>query len=281
MNYYEYFMKSITDIRELQKIEFDILCDLDRFCRENGIKYFLCGGTLIGAVRHKGFIPWDDDIDIGMLRPDYDHFIESYSSERNQLLWYGNNPRYCFPFARVFTKGTLLTGGDFPETGCGVYVDIFPYDEVSDDPRKWKKSVRRLSAVNGFLTLRNIRLFRHGRSWSKQLVVFAGRLLRLVPNRFLLSWLDRCNKRESVPGGPCVACFSTFSGYGLKEVHRRIPFDEFVEVEFETRKFPAAKGWHECLSDQYGDYMKLPPVEKRITHHDFHAWWKDQNGKTP
>ena len=274
-------MKEITSSHEFQTIVFDILCDIDDFCRQHGLRYFLCGGTLLGSVRHKGFIPWDDDVDIAMLRPDYERFLKEYSSSNNRLVWFGNEPTCYFPFAKVYDTRTVLVNNEYPNCKLGVYVDVFPYDEVSADPRKWRKSVRRLSAVNGILTLRNIRLFRHGRSWFKQLVVFAGRLLRLVPNRFLLSWLDRCNKRESVPGGPCVACFSTTSGYGLKEVHRRIPFDEFVEVEFEARKFPAAKGWHECLSDQYGDYMKLPPAEKRITHHDFHAWWKDQNGKTP
>jgi lipopolysaccharide cholinephosphotransferase len=274
-------MKQIANIRDLQKIEFSILCDIDRFCREKEIRYFLCGGTLIGAVRHKGFIPWDDDIDIGMLRPDYERFIKLYSSERNQLIWYGNNPKYCFPFARVFAKGTLLTGGDFPGIGCGVYVDVFPYDEVDDNPKEWKRSVRRLEIINDLLTLRNIRLFRKGRSLFKQLVVFLRFPLRLIPNRLPLAWLDRCNARRPRTKDTRIACFSTGAGYGIKEVHRRELFESFVNVTFEGMCFPAAKGWHECLSDQYGDYMKLPPVEKRITHHDFQAWWKDQNENMP
>ena len=268
-------MKEITDICELQKIEFDILCDIDDFCRGHNIRYFLCGGTLLGAVRHKGFIPWDDDVDIGMPRADYERFVHGFSSKRNRLVWHGNDPTYFNPGAKVIDTRTLLVDNEYPNCKVGVFVDVFPYDEVSNDPRKWRKAVRRLSAVNAFLTLRNLCLFRSGRPWFKQLIVLAGRMLRLVPNRFPLAWLDRCNKRDSVPNGPCMACFSTTAGYGLKEVHRRTLFDEFVEVEFETRKFYAAKGWHECLTDQYGDYMQLPPMEKRIPHHDFRAWWKN------
>ena len=94
-------MKEITDIRELQEIEFDILCDIARFCRENGIRYFLCGGTLLGAIRHKGFIPWDDDVDIGMLRPDYERFLETYKSDHNELWWHGNKSGYFSPFAKL------------------------------------------------------------------------------------------------------------------------------------------------------------------------------------
>lgn len=265
-------MKEITDIRELQKIEFDILCDIDRFCRENDIHYFLAAGTLLGAIRHKGFIPWDDDIDIGMLRPDYEKFIAKYKSDKNELWWYGNTPKYFFPYAKVVAKGTLLTGGDFPYLGCGVFVDILPYDEIEDSQSKWKRAINRWAIINQILTLRNIRLFRKGRSLLKQFVVFLRAPLRLIPNRWFLSWLDRKIVRGKMDGPHKIAHLVSGAMYGLREIHNSDIFNDFITVSFEGKSFFAPKGWHDFLKDLYGDYMKLPPAEKQKAHHDFRAW---------
>ena len=271
-------MKEITDIRELQKIEFDILCDIDDFCRKHGIRYFLCGGTLLGAVRHKGFIPWDDDVDIGMLRPDYERFIASYTSDRYELHWYGNRSKYFFPFAKVCDRRTLLTGGDFPDLGCGVFVDITPFDEIDDDPAKWRKAVRRWHWILNILTLRNIRLFRKGRSLFNQLVVFCRAPLRLFPNRVFLKWLDRKNTEKCKMENRKIACLVPGGMYGLKDIHSPNAFSGTDTVVFEGKPFPAMSGWGQYLTNLYGDYMQLPPLEKRIAHHDFHAWWKDSDG---
>lgn len=267
-------MKEITDIRELQKIEFDILCDIDRFCRENGIRYFLCGGTLLGAIRHKGFIPWDDDVDIGMLRPDYERFLETFKSDHNELWWHGNKSGYFSPFAKVSDKRTVLTGGDFPDMGCGVYVDITPFDEIPDDPKEWKKAARRWRWTWNLLTLRNIRLFRKGRSFLNQLIVFAFRPLRFIPNRWFVQWLERRNAKRIKDGPKRIACLVPGGMYGVKDVHPCEAFASTKPVVFEGAQFPAMSGWHEYLSNLYGDYMQLPPKEKQVPHHDFRAWWR-------
>lgn len=269
-------MKEITETTELQKIEFGILLDIDRFCRERGIRYFLCGGTLLGAIRHKGFIPWDDDIDIGMLRPDYERFLKEFSCPGRSLVWHGNDPAYFFPFAKVLDDRTLLVDNDFPNSRIGVFVDVFPFDETDDDPPSWKRSAARMERVNKVLALRNIRLFRKGRSLRNQLLVFLRAPLRLFPNRFLLDWHARANSRPCTAERRRIACFSTTNVYGVKDVHPREAFDGNVEVEFEGSSFPAMKGWHEYLTDLYNNYMRLPPEEKRTSHHNFRAWWKDR-----
>ena len=268
-------MKEITDIHEIQKIGFDILCDVDKFCHEHGIRYFLCGGTLLGAIRHKGFIPWDDDIDIGMLRPDYNRFLKEYTSPDNTLVWHGNDSTCFYPFAKLFNANTLLLDNDFQNHRIGVYIDVFPFDEVDDNPRIWNRSVRRMEWINKIHALRNIRLFRRGRPLLNQLIVFLRAPLRLFPNRMLLAWHDRQNSRPPKTNARKIACFSTTNVYGVKDVHPQEAFDEMVPVTFEGRVFPAPKGWHDYLSDLYGDFMKLPPKEKQVSLHNFRAWWKD------
>ena len=270
-------MKEITDIRELQKIEFDILCDIDQFCRENGIRYFLVAGTLLGAIRHKGFIPWDDDLDIGMLRPDYERFIKTYKSDRNELWWHGKQPRYFLPFAKVCAKGTLLTGGDFPDVGCGVYVDVLPYDEIDDNPTTIRATLRRWLWTYRVLTLRNIRLFRKGRPWWRQVAVFLGRPLRLVPNHWIVKWFERRNASSRTKGPCLIGLLGNGALYGTRDFHDSRLFAGTVKVEFEGHSFPTMSGWAENLTNLYGDYMTPPPEEKRIPHHDFQAWRKDDN----
>ena len=267
-------MKEITDICELQKIEFGILLDIDHFCRERGIRYFLCGGTLLGAIRHKGFIPWDDDIDIGMLRPDYERFLKEFTWPERSLVWHGNDPTYFFPFAKVLDDRTLLLDNDFPNNRIGVFVDVFPFDETNANPASWKRSVLRMEWFNKVLALRNIRLFRKGRPLWNQLLVFFRAPLRLFPNRMLLAWHARLNSRPPKTNKRKIACFSTTNVYGVKDVHPHEAFDGNVAVEFGGTAFPAMKGWHVYLTDLYGDYTRLPPEEKRISHHNFRAWWK-------
>ena len=261
----------------LEEIHEELLCqlrDITSVCDRNGIEYNLMCGTLLGCIRHKGFIPWDDDIDIGMLRPDYERFLKEFSSKKNALVWHGNEPTYFFPFAKVIDTDTLLIDNDFTNSRIGVYVDVFPFDEIEDDPSVWRHSAARMEWINRVLALRNIRLFRKGRPLLNQLIVFLRAPLRLFPNRMLLTWHDRLNSRPPKTDKRKIACFSTTNVYGVKDVHPHEAFDEMVPVAFEGRDFPAPKGWRDYLSDLYGDFMKLPPKEKQISHHNYRAWWR-------
>lgn len=124
-------MKKI-ETEEMKKLELDMLIDVAKFCDENDIRYYLSGGTLLGAVRHKGFIPWDDDIDISMPRPDYLKFVSTYngSSEFYQVQSIENNDKYWRTFAKVFDTRTYLKEDAIrmPKDGNGVFIDIFPID---------------------------------------------------------------------------------------------------------------------------------------------------------
>ena len=264
-------MKEISDIKEFQRIEFDILKDLHRFCESHGIRYFLCGGTLLGAVRHKGFIPWDDDIDIGMLRPDYERFIREYSSPRYAVrsLEFGN---YTQAFAKVVDTNTMVKEHGTTLPDMGVWLDIFPYDGAPSrdyclmETKQWKRFQQLI------LTL-NMPLFEHGWSWRRHFVVLALLPFRFLPRSFFASRLDRIAKRHSVTDSPYIGC--QIWGYGGKEILPRSVFESTIPVQFEGFHSYAMSGWHDYLTSLYGDYMTPPPPEKRKSTHDFKAWWKD------
>ena len=123
------------ELRKVQLVQLDIAKEVDRICKKHNIKYFLVGGTLIGAVRHKGFIPWDDDLDIGMLRSDYDKFFEIAQKElykKYEIVDWKIDPYYPHPMAKVVKKGTIYRESKRRDNGNhGIWIDIFPYDKVS------------------------------------------------------------------------------------------------------------------------------------------------------
>lgn len=128
------------ELRRLQLTLLEIVKDIDRVCRENGIRYFLEGGSCLGARRHGGFIPWDDDVDLGMVRADYDRFLEvapGALGEGYVVVHPGNEDRLAGQFAKVWKRGTVFATEETIEAGIpqGIFVDIFPYDEVCRDDR--------------------------------------------------------------------------------------------------------------------------------------------------
>ena len=140
-------MNNTEALKKLQDIELDILIMLKDFCLQHDISWFLDGGTVLGAARHKGFIPWDDDIDIGMLREDYDRFVSLAKTELPSgysLHDWSNTPGYSAMFAKVYKDNTKFYTEETIEAGCdqGIFVDIFPYDQLAEDSAQKKKQIR-------------------------------------------------------------------------------------------------------------------------------------------
>lgn len=261
-------MRTITQ-DELKSIQLDLLQKTADFCEANGIRYFLCGGTLLGAIRHKGYIPWDDDIDIAMPRPDYDRFVRTFNHPENyyQVVNMDINPAYEYAFAKVYDNRTIFKELYYPGDTFGVHIDVFPADGVKDATQ-----VNKIKMLHKVLNAKRANYFQ--RTWSKKIINTFGKLLLLpFSARQIATWMDNEARKYafgSVPKAGVIA-----NPYGPGEIVDKSVFDSDIYVEFEGRKYRAPIGYDTWLRSIYGDYMQLPPEEHRVPHHTFAAWWKD------
>lgn len=267
-------MREITDSKEIQAIELKIFDKIHEFCHARGLNYSLYGGTLIGAIRHKGFIPWDDDIDLIMPRPDYEIFCKEFHAQDFSLHDYRNDADYILPYAKVYYDKTLLIENSLPNKKSSVFVDVFPADGFPDDTKSLRKAVKARFWNMLFVSAKNTPLRKSGRRFYKTLVVYVLRTLTwMIPTRFFLKRFQMHVQQYGYHDNPFVADMTW--GYGASQCVPASAFDSFVDVEFEGRKAKVLSGWHIYLQNVFGDYMQLPPPEKRVTHHAFKAYWKE------
>ena len=180
------------NLQELQQVSLGILVDIHNFCVSHNLRYSIAYGTLLGAVRHKGFIPWDDDIDVVMPRPDSDNFCKLYSSKENRLLYAGNDWSLSLGFCRVadISKTRFEECSPWTKEDVGVWVDVFPIDGVEDDPNLYARRYHRLSKVNGLITKfrRSNHLITKQDSWieiAKTLIARFTGLFGVIPHLLL------------------------------------------------------------------------------------------------
>lgn len=268
------------ELAELKKIELDILCEIHRICQEQNIRYSLAAGTLLGAVRHGGFIPWDDDIDIFMPRPDYDRFIEFCKSNPIgfNIICSETNEKYKYLFAKAMARNTIIIE-DFSNPDnieMGIYVDIFPIDGLADTYESAKKEFNKTSFKRELLVAKNWKKFTRSktRSWKYEPIRFAFFLLsRFISAKKIIKSLNdrfRKNPFEKMEYSACIS-----SSYRQKDIMATSIFSEYIDIEFEGKTFKAFKNYHAYLSNIYGNYMELPPEEKRVSHHSFEAYYKE------
>ena len=266
-------MKTI-DASELKRIQIDILDCFDAFCKKNGIHYWIDYGTLLGAIRHKGYIPWDDDIDIGMLREDY-HKAEKLFNEQSDgvilLQTPGIYKDHRYPFGKLVKTDTILY--EYGEEGIqsSVYVDVFPYDNAPEDERIRKKIFKKRDFLG---RIRRIQLpLRAGVSQSKKrLYGILSAVMKIVPKGFINRALDRNARRFSRTDSKYVCSFTDPYEIKYVVVPKKI-FQKYIEVEFEGKMYPAPAEYDYWLKKYYGDYMTLPPENERQGHHVFEAYY--------
>lgn len=248
----------------LKQIELDIFKEFIGVCEKLGLKYYVLGGTLLGAVRHKGFIPWDDDIDVGMPRQDYEILIsqaQRYLPEHLFLQTHATDGKYLKNYAKIRNSNTAFIEESISHVKMnhGMFIDIFPLD-YCDEKNKYK-NFRGISNV-----LINLRMFAET---NKDPLPFVKRLATIV-SRVRYPSVEQAYQAKEKRYKCCKSgsFLANFSGaWGIKEIIPAEWYSEGVILEFEGIAVYAPKEYQKWLTRVYGDYMQLPPEEKRVTHH--------------
>lgn len=258
-------------IEEAKKLELDILDFIDSFCKEHSINYCINYGTLIGAIRHKGFIPWDDDIDLSMTRENYEKFIQLFSEKqsRYKLLSLETDDQYFNNFIKIVDPTTKIIDTRNTKTyDSGVFIDIFPMDTFNDS-----KVVDICYKLESFklLSFSKHKNIVYGDSKLKDLIrTLFWLLLRPVSPRFFANQIEKQIQKYRVENGEYIAFIP--SKAKEKEIFPRDMFDELIKTPFEHLVLPAPKHFDAVLKQFYDDYMTVPPKEKQIYIHEFEAY---------
>lgn len=263
------------ELADVKQIELDILIYLDQVCKKHNLRYFLCGGTMLGAVRHKGFIPWDDDIDILMPRPDYKQLIEILKKEHGRYTVCDTKDEgYYYNFAKVVdSKTKLVENGHNLIANMGVYVDIFPLDGMPSDPKEREEHFKQLDKLR-----KRINTFSFTKpKLCKNIFFYIKKYAIYIKNKYSdLGNVQQAYEQlaEQYAYDESEFLYATGGAYGAKEIFKKEIFAKSVQLEFEGHFFPAPAAFDTYLKQLYNDYLQLPPVEKRVTHHNFDAWYK-------
>ncbi len=249
---------------KLQKTILIIANEIDKICKANGINYDIDGGTLLGAIRHRGFIPWDDDFDIGMKRSEYERFLsvcEEQLDKGKYTLQTFSVEDYAFAFAKIHLNDTEIRE-DFSKNANvhhGIFVDIFPFDNLPDN-----LLIRRLFLFRNHL-LKNMIWIKCGYGNESQKRKLSYQILKILGKPFSTAQLK--NAREKLLAKyndrQTEECFtSDYPMYHLKNIW----FQRITDLPFEDRTFPGFKDFDAYLRTVFGDYMELPPENERRVH---------------
>ena len=271
--------EEVTDISEIQKMELGIMEYIHEVCQKIGAKYFLAYGSLIGAVRHKGFIPWDDDMDICMLRDDYEKlqdYLIAHPDERYELMSYKNNINYVYPFMKIKDNQTYLVEEDVRiDSNMGIYVDIFPVDGYEDDQAFKDKMTKIIKKRQ--LSCYTFKGITNTKSVVNSIIRYISVIIFYFTNtNKYVSQIDELAKSRKVEDYE-QADYLIYKDMN-KPVWKREWIEDVETGNFEGKEFMIPKHYHEILTSDYGDYMQLPPVAQQVSHHDFKLWKIVDNG---
>lgn len=266
---------------EFRQIQLDMLDELARFCDENHLRYYLSGGTLLGAIRHKGFIPWDDDIDVNMPRPDCDKLVQLTNGilgpyEIASPLKDINAP-YCdfyriYDFRAVIENTHGMSAAKHPYYQP-VFIDVFPIDGLPDAEKETKRLYFKIRFLRKLLTASLMQHIEGKNLLTRTFYFLAGFPAKMIGAKRFGRWLARTEQKYSFDEQKYIGVTSS----GVHFAEEKMPKNEYlptVEVEFAGKKYHAPQNYDRYLTQLYGNYMELPPEEKRNSQHGFTMYWR-------
>lgn len=255
------------DLRQLQLIQLEMLLEVDRICKKNNIRYCIIAGTLLGAVRHKGYIPWDDDADVAMLRPEYERFCKACEKDLDRTRFYlqthSNTPGYRWGYGKIRRVGTefVRKGQEHMPYPTGIFIDIFPLDNVPDN-----LLARRVHNITCTVIRKMLWSAVGAKSDSNPIMRGVYGCLSLLPRDFIFSmydWLMRTSNKKQTKMLRILTFPTPNNGY---YGYYRKWYVELADIEFEGYYFPGAKDYDEYLTFKFGNYKEFPPIEQRQGH---------------
>lgn len=269
-------MKKLN-LEEIKEICLEILICVHDFCETNKLTYYLAYGSLLGAVRHKGFIPWDDDIDIYMPRKDYEIFLKEFDVTNINKLFKTismyNDKTYWMEFARVVNTKTILIKKTIPH----IYIDVFPLDNMSND-YKQALSLQRKIRILKFLRNHKVGNFNLSYDFFTNLKNIVHTMIKIliffIPLRYLILKIDFLAKKYAQNKMTKYIGRAVDSRY-MFEIYESTCFADRILLDFEGYKFWGPKEYDKILTQYFGNYMEVPPKNKRISH-SIEAYLKEE-----
>ncbi len=260
-------------LKEIQEESFKALKVFKEICEKNDFKYWLCYGTLIGTIRHDGFIPWDDDIDVQMPREDYEKFIDYCLLNKQSLLpfelhHFRTNKKYIYPIARFSNSNFCIDYFNTKDYGLGTFIDIYPVDEVDINSKKLISCRTKYMNIISFLGMKKYSSNTKGlKGFAKRCTYVCCKILR--PYKVLAKY-DSFFKKHKFGIG-YASCYNWETRiYNMKNNL----FNEIIKHKFNGEDFNIPKEYDVILKTIYGDYMKLPPESERTPHHNYSVYRK-------
>jgi lipopolysaccharide cholinephosphotransferase len=265
------------DLVKIKTIQLDILKVFDRFCKENNLRYSLTYGSLLGAVRHKGFIPWDDDIDIMMPRPDYDNMLNIFNeyTDYYKVKAPTLNPDHPYVFAKIEDTRTQFIENIEINYEIGINIDVFPVDGVPSNNLIFRIYFKWIKLLRYLLLTKLITIDFNNRSNSKNILLSVLKfILRPIRYQYLIDII----RKKIVKYDYNKSDYAMMPCINLKPTERmdKMLFENYKKLQFENYPFTAIEDFHRYLQVLYGDYMKLPPLDQQITHHAYKAFYKEK-----